>query len=117
MAKPIFEKVLSEMLTQHPDVAQQTKLADIITRLAGNPWLGGFASYHGLDVVRTVTAELCYAFDWGIRFEAECGHPPEHDDWLASYYDRANAFAECFGVQCPYDKPNNRLRFEYGGPF
>ena len=117
MVTESMDLAMSEMLAQHPDVVAQTTLRDIMTRLCENPWLGGFISFHHLEPTRAVKAELCFSFEWGIQFESGNQRAPTYTDWALGYFDRANAFAQALGVQLPYDKPNNRLRAEYGGPF
>ena len=117
MVTESMDRVMSAMLAQHPDVAAQATMRDLLTRLCENPWLGGFITYHHLEATRTVKAELCFSFEWGIQFESGNKRPPTYTDWSLGYFDRANAFAQALGVQLPYDKPENRLRLEYGGPF
>lgn len=114
--KTALEK-LAEMIAQHDDVAMGCDAECMFRRLASAPWLAGLAGYNDLDLETVLKANVCFDFQWGIEAARLNGHPPTAEDWNSSYYDRANAFADRLGCFKPFDKPANRLRLEYGGPF
>lgn len=115
MDQKIANETLAAMIAQHPDLVCDAEA--LFNRLASAPWLAGLAAFNALDVAEVIRANICFDFQWGVEFKQLYQSPPVTLDWKASYYDRANLFADRLGVLKPFDKPNNRLRVEYGGPF
>lgn len=119
--REIAETVMEQMMDQHPDVvagATPEVLANWgEANYKGVPWLQKFAEYNELEMAKVFTANMCFCYQWGIDFEQLNRRPPNSFDWQGSYFDRCNLFAERLGALPPFDKPDYRLRPEYGGPY
>jgi len=130
MAKDVIEE-LESLVARAEESGGVADAQALFTRLGSNGWLGGLARFNALDLEKVVRGELVFSYEWGYQFERGNKRAPGPDDWKNSYFDRANQFARKIGVLEPFataptsseqlidvgDKPDYRLRGDYGGPF
>ncbi len=119
----VANEVLDEMIAQHQDVADGATPEVIQNWLdSQNPhWIEGFCKFNGLDQDKVVAANICFSFEEDEQFKKlpppNGGRPPTDQERAVMYFDRCNRFAERLGALQPFDKPNYRLRGDYGGPY
>ncbi len=105
---------LEFLVMLYPNPAEATR-EQMDIWLAESPWLHQAAAVSGLDTDLLVGASMAWRMASGFRFAKQNGRPPTIDDWKASFYNDANAFAKFLGIFQPFDRPDNALRREYGG--
>lgn len=111
--KQFAEQKLCEMIAQHPDVIADCGPAEIADYLEQAPFARWMVRYYGLVQDQFVKALISFDFEWGQRFLQLNRRAPTSNDWQASFFDRANAFADELRALKPYDNPKNALRSEY----
>ncbi len=90
------QRVLQEMLQQHPDVVAGCDAGCVQNWLAGAPWLKPLAERNRLPVDDVVKAAISFNYEWGIQFERLYGRPPTNDDWQFAYTSNGEAFRAKF---------------------
>jgi hypothetical protein len=111
--KQLAEQKLNEMIAQHPAALDGCGEPEIANYLETAPFAVAIAKYYGLDKTLVVMALICFDFEWGERFFDLYERKPTNFDWSASYFDRANAFADEIRALKPYDNPAAQMRTEY----
>jgi len=116
---PSFDKnfaieKLNALIAQHADVLTGCGDPEIENYAASAPWAVGLARYNKIDETFVVKALIVFDFQWGEEFRIQNKRGAGVHDWTASYYDRANAFADLLGALKPFDgQKEGALRGEY----
>jgi hypothetical protein len=76
----------------------------------------GFARFYKLDFTMVCKALIAFDHEWGQKFEDQYHHAPTQDDWIVSFLDRGNQFADLVEAVVPF-KDGDHLAKEYGGVY